>query len=198
MPIIESYQQYQYYDRNEVQQQQQASSFELFELDNPSSFSPSPLDHTIHQRLSWDDNNNNDKCNRILLYLPAQAAGHGHGWQLLCYLMAASIAAFTNMAMVIMEPPSNQSRFDTGSQFGCPADAFEEGSNDNNKKAVVKEGFPNGILRLIQHPHWSSQGCSVPPITFCNNRGYNEWYNLAEREIHPRPHRTIAVITIKV
>lgn len=75
------------------------------------------------------------------------------------------------------------------SQFGCPFDAFEE-NNDNdtvggkggsNTKWKVKDGFPEGILRLIQHPHWISRGCSIPTTATCQ-RGYNEWANLAEQQ----------------
>ena len=73
--------------------------------------------------------------------------------------------------------------------FGCPFDAFEE-NNDNdavggtggsNTKWKVKDGFPEGILRLIQHPYWISRGCSIPTTATCQ-RGYNEWANLADGE----------------
>ena len=60
-------------------------------------------------------------------------------------------------------------------QFGCPADAFEDESH-----STVKEGFPEGLLRLIQHPEWISRGCGVP--TCGGTRDYSKWAKLKKQQ----------------
>lgn len=82
-------------------------------LFDTTTLSASPIDPTMSDRLTWETE---DKCDRVLLYMPYFFAGHGQGFQINCYLMAAVMAAYMNMALVIFEPPRNGNRFDTGSQ----------------------------------------------------------------------------------
>ncbi|KAL3789529.1 hypothetical protein HJC23_001337 [Cyclotella cryptica] len=129
------------------------------------SISLSEIDDTVNERVAWK---NEDKCDNIILFMPYFFSGHGHGFQLNCYLMAAVVAAFLDKALVILEPPHSENRFDTWSQFGCPADAFEDESHEK-----LIEGFPEGLLRLIQIPQLISRGCGVP--TCEGTMTYHQW-----------------------
>ncbi|KAL7483010.1 hypothetical protein ACHAW6_008654 [Cyclotella cf. meneghiniana] len=119
---------------------------------------PSEIDFTIDRRLPWSssDEQDVDYCNDVLLFMPYLFAigGNGQGSQLNSYLLASLVATFLNKALVILEPPRDFNRFHTGSQFGCPANAYKEYGTTKR--------FPDGLQRLIQHPHWLSRGCRVP------------------------------------
>lgn len=78
-----------------------------------SSISTSLIDPTMSERLMW---RSEDKCDRVFLFMPYFFSGHGQGFQINCYLMAAVMAAFMDMALVVLEPPHDLNRFDTWSQ----------------------------------------------------------------------------------
>jgi hypothetical protein len=82
-------------------------------LIDATTLTPSPIDQTISERLTWE---NEDKCDRVFLFMPYFFSGHGQGFQINCYLMAALMAAFMDMALVVLEPPHKLNRFDTWSQ----------------------------------------------------------------------------------
>jgi hypothetical protein len=136
---------------------------------------PSEIDFTIDNRLQW---NEPDKCDDILMLMPYLKANNGQGSQLNSYLMASALATFLGKALVIIEPPRSINKYETGSQFGCPVDAFEDDTYTH-----VKDDFPDGLLRLIKHPNWISHGCAVP--TCGGTIGYNKWDAL--RQTHPHP-----------
>ncbi|KAL7477725.1 hypothetical protein ACHAW6_003521 [Cyclotella cf. meneghiniana] len=136
------------------------------------SISSSEIDFTVDERVPWK---NEDKCDNIILFMPYFFSGHGHGFQLNCYLMASVVAAFLDKALVILEPPHSENRFDTWSQFGCPADAFEDESHEK-----LKEGFPEGLLRLIQHSQLIGRGCDVP--TCGGTMDYRQWAQLQAQQ----------------
>jgi hypothetical protein len=129
---------------------------------------PSEIDFTIDKRLTWGEP---DKCDDILLFMPYYKSQHGQGSQLNTYLMAATLATFTGKALVVLEPPRNANKYPSGSQFGCPVDAFEDEEYEH-----VKEDFPDGLLRLVKHPDWISHGCAVP--TCGGTHGYHKWEEL--------------------
>eukprot|EP00956_Cyclotella_meneghiniana_P023261 scaffold44948_cov29-Cyclotella_meneghiniana.AAC.1 len=162
----------------------------------------SAIDLTMNDKLPWNNNNiiaitndyndnqkeqvdtitthnNNNKphpCDKILLYMPYFFSGHGQGFQINCYLMAALVSSFLDMALVVIEPGHDVNRFDGWSQFGCPVDAFE----DTTTHTKIKQGFPEGLSRLIQHPHWISRGCAVP--TCGGKRYYKQWAQLRKQQ----------------
>lgn len=117
---------------------------------------PSEMDFSIDKRLPWVSQDEEDYCDDILLFMPYLFAigGNGQGSQLNSYLMASLVATYLNKALVILEPPRDFNRFSQGSQFGCPADPYKEYGQSTR--------FPDGLQRLIQHPHWISRGCRVP------------------------------------
>lgn len=78
-----------------------------------SILTASIYDPTINERLVWTNEN---KCDNILMFMPYFSAGQGHGYQINLYLMAALVAAFRDMALVIIDPPRSSTMFDTGSQ----------------------------------------------------------------------------------
>ena len=78
-----------------------------------SSISTSLIDPTISERLTWQSE---DKCDRVFLFMPYFFSGHGQGFQINCYLMAAVMATFMDMALVVLEPPHDLNRFETWSQ----------------------------------------------------------------------------------
>ncbi|KAL3805392.1 hypothetical protein HJC23_009099 [Cyclotella cryptica] len=142
---------------------------------------PSEIDFTIEKRLTWDDP---DKCDEIMMLMPYLKANNGQGSQLNSYLMSSVLATFLGKALVILEPPRSMNDYETGSQFGCPVDAFEDDSYSD-----VKEDFPDGILRLINHPKWLSRGCAVP--TCGGTMGYNGWEEFRRQEhnyVRGQPH----------
>ncbi|KAL3791653.1 hypothetical protein HJC23_003910 [Cyclotella cryptica] len=136
------------------------------------SISSSQIDYTVNERVAWK---NEDKCDNIILFMPYFFSGHGHGFQLNCYLMAVVVAAFLDKALVILEPPHSENRFDTWSQFGCPADAFEDESYTK-----IKDGFPEGLQRLIQNPQLISRGCGVP--TCGGTMSYHQWAQIQAQQ----------------
>eukprot|EP00956_Cyclotella_meneghiniana_P013500 scaffold19555_cov75-Cyclotella_meneghiniana.AAC.1 len=132
---------------------------------------PSEIDFTIGKRLTW---NRPDRCDDILMLMPYFKAQHGQGSQLNSYLMAALLATFLDKAFVILEPPRVANKYPSGSQFGCPVDAFED-----EQYTQVKDNFPDGLLRLIKHPDWISHGCDVP----CRDtHGFHEWEQIMKEE----------------
>eukprot|EP00956_Cyclotella_meneghiniana_P039611 scaffold175353_cov27-Cyclotella_meneghiniana.AAC.1 len=104
----------------------------------------SEIDTTMNDKLPWNNNNNiiaitndyndnqkeqvntitithnnNNKphpCDKILLYMPYFFSGHGQGFQINCYLMAALVSSFLDMALVVIEPGHDVNRFDGWSQ----------------------------------------------------------------------------------
>lgn len=82
-------------------------------LFDATTLTSSSIDYTVSERITWP---NEDKCDKILLFFPYFFAGHGQGFQLNTYLMAAMVAAFTDRALVLSEPPRENNRFDTWSQ----------------------------------------------------------------------------------
>lgn len=132
---------------------------------------PSEIDFTIEKRLTW---NRQDRCDDILMLMPYFKAQHGQGSQLNSYLMASLLATFLGKALVILEPPRVANKYLSGSQFGCPIDAFED-----EEYTQVKANFPDGLLRLIKHPDWISHGCDVP----CRGtHGFHEWEQIMKEE----------------
>lgn len=118
---------------------------------------PSEMDFSIDKRLPWtSDDEGTDYCTDILLFMPYLFAmgGNGQGSQMNSYLMASLVATYLNKALVILEPPRDHNRFSQGSQFGCPTNPYKEFGKTTR--------FPDGLQRLIQHPHWISRGCRVP------------------------------------
>lgn len=73
------------------------------------------------------------------------------------------------------------------SQFGCPVDAFkdkkefEQFKGNNHKHLDMKEDFPMGISRLLQHSTLLSRGCEMPT---CSSFTYDSWEAIrkAQRE----------------
>src|SRR6056300_777591 len=76
-----------------------------------------------HAKAEADD----DKCSSIFLYLPDKQrfSNHGHGSQLNNYIVAALVGTYLDRNVLLLEQPNDESRFEGGSQFGCPVDAFE-------------------------------------------------------------------------
>jgi hypothetical protein len=71
--------------------------------------------------------------------------------------------------------------------FGCPVDAFkdkkefEQFKGNNHKHLDMKEDFPMGISRLLQHSTLLSRGCKMPT---CSSFTYDSWEAIrkAQRE----------------
>lgn len=118
------------------------------------------------------------KCGDILLFMPHNFARNGHGSQLNSYLLAAMLATFLGKSMVLLDAPRKYSRYPSGSQFGCPVDAFENPEEflnfkgSDHSRLVMKPHFPDGLQRLIIHPRWLSRDCPIPK---CNTFEYNSW-----------------------
>ena len=76
-----------------------------------------------------------------------------------------------------------------GSQFGCPVDAFNKTtctlSSSSNASWHIRNDFPRGLSRLIQHPTWLSRGCSVPLTCEAGTKTYDykDWVQLDSKEI---------------
>lgn len=118
---------------------------------------PSEMDFSIDRRLPWSSQGEDtDYCDDVLLFMPYLLAigGNGQGSQLNSYLLASLVATYLNKALVILEPPRDFNRFSQGSQFGCPTDPYKEYGTTTR--------FPDGLQRMIQHPHFISRGCRVP------------------------------------
>lgn len=140
--------------------------------------SPNQLAFYVEEGLSLEvtqNSTNDDRCNDILLFMPYTYSINGQGAQLNSYLHASLLATFLDKPLVVVESPDfhiipewshhfpEDSLYDSGSQFGCPADYFNSDPNV----------FPLGLSRLIQIPQWISRGCGVPT---CNGKfRYHNW-----------------------
>jgi hypothetical protein len=148
---------------------------------------PSEVDYRIKSRLPWEQKAHSSqkekkaaagKCEDVMLFMPAVFARNGHGSQLNNYLLAAMLATYMGKAMVLLEAPEKYSKYPSGSQFGCPPEAFasaEEFLNsegNNRAKLEMRRDFPKGLKRLVIHPSWISRDCPVP---VCNAFDYNSW-----------------------
>lgn len=163
------------------------SLYSLRDAEKYSTFQASEdVDRSVEERARKRarEGDDPDRCARVLLYLPDLFADHGHGSQINTYLMGATTATYQDRAMVLAEPPLGIGKYASGSQFGCPVDAFQE--NVAGKKAnlrgdagwTVREDFPRGFSRLFDHPAWLSRGCEVP----CGDQySYQNWATMAMR-----------------
>ncbi|KAL7533547.1 hypothetical protein ACHAWF_004536 [Thalassiosira exigua] len=163
------------------------SLYSLRDAEKYSTFQASEdVDRSVEERARKRarEGDDPDRCARVLLYLPDLFADHGHGSQINTYLMGATTATYQDRAMVLAEPPLGSGKYASGSQFGCPVDAFQE--NVAGKKAnlrgdagwTVREDFPRGFSRLFDHPAWLSRGCEVP----CGDQySYQNWATMAMR-----------------
>lgn len=131
------------------------------------------IDPSIEQKAIA--NADDDKCKNLFLYLPdpQHFSYHGHGSQLNTYIMSTLIGTYLNRNVLLLEPPNEVSTFAGGSQFGCPVDAFEEihmtspaASSSSSSAASdswqIKDNFPGGFSRLIDHQTWLTGGCPIP------------------------------------
>jgi len=148
------------------------------------------IDTSIEYRAQHNDDTN--KCNRLFIYLPDLFAKHGHGSQINAYIMSITVSTYLNRALILLEPHiSKRNPCAGGSQFGCPIDAFNEAMGVQTSRSLKGEGsidaswsirddFPLGFSRLVQHPAWLSHGCSVPTTCFDGNTTmqYEDWVNL--------------------
>eukprot|EP00804_Cyclotella_cryptica_P020166 CCRYP_021169-RA/>CCRYP_021169-RA protein AED:0.02 eAED:0.02 QI:200/1/1/1/1/1/2/271/534 len=147
---------------------------------------PSQIDFSVDERLNWQsqDGDIDDNCKDILLLMPYEHSINGQGAQLNAYIWASLLATFLNKALVILESPNYHylsewkkhppatTLYDSGSQFGCPADAFQ---GDD-----ISADFPRGLSRLIQNPIWVNRGCGVPT---CGGKfGYYEWEAIRKKQ----------------
>ncbi len=125
-----------------------------------------------------------DKCSSIFLYLPDKQrfGNHGHGSQLNNYIVAALVGTYLDRNVLLLDPPNDESRFDGGSQFGCPVDAFEPihltSPAPTSEGQRFKQNFPGGLSRLVDHPTWLSGGC---PIPCADTFTYDDWLQAANR-----------------
>ena len=169
-----------------------ASNLYDYYIDNEYSYlqSPQDIDPSIEiqaQQQSITDDAN--RCSRIFLYLPDYYADHGHGSQINTYILAVLTATYLNRALILLEPPMALNDYPGGSQFGCPVDAFREAMyNPNNPHQqhpsmsspiwTLRNDFPLGLSRLIQHPTWLSHGCDLP----CSSTyQYKDWVRLYKK-----------------
>jgi len=129
----------------------------------------------------------NSNCSRILLYdteLVDQDCGIGH--RLAFYSLASFVAATTDSALVLLEPPpdgKNKWAKLGGSPFGCPVNNDSKGDNDGSCHQL-----PTGLSRIIHVPEMLSRGCNVPMNLTCiitnQNRtvmiqSHNDWSRIA-------------------
>ena len=139
------------------------------------------IDSSIEKRAKAEAGG--DKCNNIFMYMPdLQSFGdHGHGSQINTYIVAALMGTYLDRNFVLLEPP-NGGKYAGGSQFGCPVDAFEEihmtspAPSSGANGWQIKENFPGGLSRLIDHPTWLSGGC---PIPCADTYTYQDWARMA-------------------
>ena len=128
-----------------------------------------------------------DKCDNMFLYLPDHQhfSDHGHGSQINTYIMSVLVGTYLNRNVVLVEPPSEESKYPGASQFGCPVDAFEEihmtspASHSSSDSWQIKESFPGGLSRLVHHPIWLSGGCPVP---CADTYTYSDWVRVANSD----------------
>lgn len=137
------------------------------------------IDPTIEERARNDYDS--DRCSRVFVYLPDQFSDHGHGSQINTYIAGFLASAFLDRPMVLLEPPMEKSKYSGGSQFGCPVDAFHETVTKTSLRGEanwhVREDFPMGFSRLVDHPAWRSGGCDVP----CADYTYARWVGLYQK-----------------
>ena len=164
--------------------------------------STSDIDTTIETRAAAASSNND--CSNLFIYLPGPFAYHGHGSQINRYIMSIVIATYHGRALLLVEPPLAQSKYESGSQFGCPSDAFQQQGTSSSGMSIwseraslmnegsttagdqsVRDDFPMGFSRLIKHPNWLSHGCSVPKTCSYGKKGvsgeeygYGDWEQL--------------------
>mmetsp|Transcript_17 Transcript_17/g.53 ORF Transcript_17/g.53 Transcript_17/m.53 type:complete len:593 (-) Transcript_17:2396-4174(-) len=149
--------------------------------------SPAELDFTISRRLPWEQDESPEKCEEILLLMPEYFARNGHGSQLNSYVLAAMMATYLGKAMLILDAPQKNTKYPNGSMFGCPVDAFKDKkefdqfTGNNHKHLEMKEDFPMGMSRLLQHSTLLSRGCAMPA---CSSFTYDSWEAIrkAQRE----------------
>mmetsp|Transcript_21855 Transcript_21855/g.34287 ORF Transcript_21855/g.34287 Transcript_21855/m.34287 type:complete len:548 (+) Transcript_21855:104-1747(+) len=163
-------------------------SLSFNDLENYSTLQDvNDIDPSIEQRAVA--NANDDKCRNLFLFLPdpQHFSSHGHGSQLNTYIMSTLIGTYLNRNVLLLEPPNELSTFAGGSQFGCPVDAFEEihmtspaasssSSSSPSDSWKIKENFPGGFSRLIDHQTWLSGGC---PIPCADTYTYNDWARMS-------------------
>ncbi len=140
-----------------------------------------------------NDDPNNHQCSRIFLYLPDSFSDHGHGSQINTYILAVLTATYLDRALLLLEPPMAINEYPGGSQFGCPVDAFREAMYTNNPNHnsqqqqhpsmsspiwTLRNDFPLGLSRLIQHPTWLSRGCNLP---CASTYQYKDWMQLHKK-----------------
>ena len=143
------------------------------------------IDKSIERRAKAKASD--DKCNNMFLYLPdpQHFSSHGHGSQINTYIMSVLVGTYLNRNVLLVEPPNQNSEFAGGSQFGCPVDAFEEIHMTSPSSATasdswqIKQDFPGGFSRLIDHPTWLSGGC---PIPCADTMSYNDWVRMSVKD----------------
>ena len=122
-----------------------------------------------------------DRCSRILLYdtdLVDKDTGVGH--RLAFYSLAAAVAATTDSALVLLEPPlddENKWANVGGSPFGCPV--INDGRDDNDTSC---DRLPTGLSRIIHVPEMLSRGCSVPMNLTCTIANQNTTFMIQSRQ----------------
>ena len=142
----------------------------------------SDVDLSIDARAQEESRVKAGECSRMLVYLPDPIAYRGHGSQINTYIQGVLAATYMDRAMLLLEPPLDISKYEGGSQFGCPADSFEEVVT--GQRQTISFDFPMGLSRLIDQPTWLTRGCSMP----CASKLYYEWkqkansYSLSARE----------------
>jgi len=114
----------------------------------------------------------NPKCSRLFIYMPDYFAEHGHGSQINTYIMAITASTYMDRSMLLLEYPILEgNKYASGSQFGCPIDAFHEAMGINvqigepsssNAQWSIRNDFPLGYSRLIYQPSYLTNGCSIP------------------------------------
>eukprot|EP00984_Skeletonema_dohrnii_P020201 scaffold9776_cov94-Skeletonema_dohrnii-CCMP3373.AAC.1 len=141
------------------------------------------IDPSIELRAKAKAEANDDKCTNLFLYLPdpPHFSAHGHGSQINAYILAMLDGTYLNRNVLLVEPPNDVSTFAGASQFGCPVDAFEDihmksPASSAPENWQIKENFPGGLSRLINHPTWLSGGCPMP---CADTYTYNDWVRIA-------------------
>lgn len=159
------------------------SNGSLYSLKDAKQYSNLQASHDIDRSIEnrARQNDEPDKCSRVFLYLPDYFADHGHGSQINTYIMGVTTATYLNRAMVLAEPPLEMNKYNGGSQFGCPIDAFHETMTKTSSSLrgepnwQIRENFPLGFSRLMEQPAWLSNGCPMP---CADTHGYKDWVQL--------------------
>ena len=140
------------------------------------------MDFSSDKRISFEQKHNSTNCNDVLLFMPYAYSINGQGAQLNSFIHASLLATFLDKPLIVMEALTfhiipdwahhmpHESLYESGSQFGCPAEYFNSNPND----------FPPGLSRLIQIPSWINKGCGVPT---CNGKfAYHNWEAIRRTE----------------